>query len=157
MSGFLNGVRGKVPPGCQAKRCKKNGCSLTMKGLQSKPLIVDMDCNELPISKNQSKCDYILFSDERGHKWMVPIEMKRGDVNLSEIKKQLQAGTDFAERKLLSQDTDVRLQPLAVYGGSLPRFVARQITKSQYKIKFRAKQYGIELRRSRQSLASVLT
>lgn len=88
---------------------------------------------------------------------MIPMEMKRGDVDLSEIQKQLQAGTDFATRELLSQGMDVRFQPLAVHGGSLPCFVARQITKSQYKIKFRAKQYGIELRRSRQSLASVLT
>ena len=157
MSGFLNGIRGKVPQGCQADRCKKKGCSLTMKGLQSKPLIVDMDCDELPISKNQSKCDYILFSDERGHRWMIPIEMKRGDVDLSEIKKQLQAGTDFAARELLPQGTDVGFLPLAVHGGDLPRFVSRQITKSQHKIRFRSKQYGIELRRSGQSLASVLT
>ena len=157
MSGFLNGLRGKVPQGCQAKRCKKNGCSLTMKRLQSRPLIVDMDCDELPDSKNQSKCDYILFSDERNHRWMISIEMKRGDVDLSEIKKQLQAGTDFAARELLSQGTDVRFLPLAVHGGSLPRFVARQITKSQYKIRFRSKQYGIELHRSGRTLASVFT
>ena len=157
MSNFLKEIREKLPEGCQATRCKKEGCSLTNARLQSTPLIVDMDCDELPVATNQKRCDYILFSEEEGHNWMVPIEMKRGGVDLSEAKKQLQAGTDFATRELLSQGTDIRLKPLAVYGGKLQRFVSQNIKKSRYKIKFRARQYEIELRRSGQSLASVFT
>ncbi len=157
MSSFLQGIRRKVPGKCQARRCQKEGCSLTNKGLQSTPCIVDMDCDELRVPQSQKRCDYILFSDEGGDNWMVPVEMQKGNVHAGKICKQLQRGTDFAVRELLSQDAVDRFLPLAVYRGTLKGCVARDLRKSHYKVKFRSKQYEIELRRSKESLASVLS
>lgn len=157
MSNFLEEIRGKLPEKCKARRCKKEGCSLTHPQLQSTPFIVDMDCDELPVPPDQKRCDYILFSDEGGHKWMVPIEMKKGSVDPSEVQEQLQAGTNFAASKLLSQNVDITFKPLAVHGGTLKRFVSQELKKPQYKVRFQARKYEIEIRRSGTSLAKVLT
>lgn len=157
MSNFLEEIRGKVPEKCQARRCKKEGCSLTNTQLQSTPFIVDMDCDELPVPPDQKRCDYILFSNEGGHNWMVPIEMKKGSVDPGEVQKQLQAGTNFAASTLLSQNVAIKFKPLAVHGGRIERFVYQEFKKSQYKVEFQAGKREIVLRRSGTSLASVLT
>lgn len=158
MSNFLEEIREKVPEKCQARRCKKEGCSLTNTQLQSTPFIVDMDCDELPVPPDQKRCDYILFSNEGGHNWMVPIEMKKGSVDPGEVQKQLQAGTNFAASTLLSPDVAIKFKPLAVHKRKrLKRFVYQEFKKSQYRIRFQAGKHEIELCRSGTSLASVLT
>lgn len=157
MSNFLEEIREKVPEKCQARRCKKEGCSLTNTQLQSTPFIVDMDCDELPVPPDQKRCDYILFSNEGGHNWMVPIEMKKGSVDPGEVQKQLQAGTNFAASTLLSQNVAIKFKPLAVCGGTLKRSISQELRKSQYKVGFQAGKREIVLRRSGKSLASVLT
>ena len=157
MSNFLEEIREKVPEKCQARRCKKGRCPLTNTQLQSTPFIVDMDCDELPVPPDQKRCDYILFSNEGGHNWMVPIEMKKGSVDPGEVQKQLQAGTNFAASKLLSQNVAIKFKPLAVHGGRIERFVSQELKKSQYKVRFQAGKREIKLCRSGTPLASVLT
>ena len=154
MSQFLDEVKSRVPSSCQAKRCKKAGCSIDLRGMDPQArAIVDMDCRELGVPGDQKRCDYVVFSSYKRIKWVIPMEMKRGKLDDS-VAEQIQAGVDFADKKFIPEGSGMELQPLCVVGGGGKRATCQEIRRA--KVKFRNREYGIEILRSRGRLAEAL-
>lgn len=85
-------VRRTIPKTCHDTKLSKNGCQIALTGIGANRVIVDMDCNDLGIAKDQSRCDYIFIGEGN---WVVPMELKRGNVQADEVTKQLRAGAAF--------------------------------------------------------------
>ena len=154
MSQFLDEVKSRVPSSCQAKRCKKAGCSIDLGGMGPQArVIVDMDCRELGIPGDQKRCDYVVFSSYKRIKWVIPMEMKRGKLAES-VTEQIQAGVDFADKKFIPEGSGMELQPLCVVGGRCRRAAYQKIGRA--KVKFRNRKYKIEIIRSGGRLAKAL-
>ena len=94
MTNLVDKVKSCVPPNCFAIRCRRDGCSITLKGVPQPHVLIDMDKGL--VSDNDSKCDYI-FVGGSDNTWVVPLELKRGSVEASDAVKQLRAGAEFAE------------------------------------------------------------
>ena len=108
MSGAVEALKGLIPEHCHATSCKKDGCKVSLKGLQSNRIIVDMDCEALGIPDNQKRCDYLYVGEKRKTQ-VVPIELKSGKVpSASDAVEQLQKGADQADGWLPSK-TPIRI------------------------------------------------
>ena len=70
MSELVRHVSRQVPVECQAKRCGKEGCSLTLKGIGSTRVIVDMDCKRLQLLDSASRCDCIFVGYHSEENWV---------------------------------------------------------------------------------------
>lgn len=56
-------VRSRVSERCIVKKCRKKGCTVSLKEAPSSRLIIDCDRPLSPFSQDESRCDYIFFSD----------------------------------------------------------------------------------------------
>lgn len=73
MNDLVRVARKTVPKSCHARRCSRDGCSVSLAGIDEERVIVDMDCEELPIPDIRKRCDYLFIG--KGN-WIAPIEMK---------------------------------------------------------------------------------
>lgn len=126
---------------------------MSLKGVGKEWVIVDMDCKELDIPENRKRCDYIFVG--KGN-WVAPIELKRGDVEASEVIEQLKMGTAFAERKFVPNNAKARFRPLVAYGGKLHRSQTQALKQRQNQIEFQGSRYEIKLIRCRSSIMQAL-
>ena len=94
--------------------------------------IVDFDKPGAPLPPHATRCDYLLIaegSDNCG--WVVPLELKRGRLEVNQVVGQLRAGASEAE-KLVSQDEACRFRPVVAVG-NVPK-------SERQKLKEKAKQ-----------------
>ncbi len=155
MSELIRRVSREMPEKCQVKSCSKEGCSLTLKGIGKTRVIVDMDCGQLDLSQDQTRCDYVFVGSHTKTDWVVPIELKRGGVEASEVSSQVQAGAKFAESKLLIDGENVRFRPVVAYG-RVHRSQIEELKRQKYRIRFRNERYEIMLIRKNKPLADAL-
>ena len=124
MSAVLKYVRENVNEECIADQCSKEGCSVSISGQLKPYLLIDMDGEKSPASKQGRRCDYLFVSEpKRGPCWIVPMELKRGSPTAEDILPQLQAGARIAE-KLTPQNLDrskAKFRPLIVHGKRMTR------------------------------------
>ena len=142
-----------VPASCQARRCSRDGCSISMNGIIGERIIVDMDCKELDIPKCRKRCDFIFIG--KGN-WVAPIELKRGSLEASEVIEQLKTGAAIAERKFVPDQAKVKFRPLVAYGGKIHKSQYLALQKSQSLIKFNGGNYEAKPIRCGSPLAQVL-
>jgi len=152
----------RIPNACQSRNCSKEGCKISMRGLDDPRVLIDMDCEQLSIPGDQAHCDYIFVGTHRGNEWIAPMELKRGNVSVGELRKQLQAGADFAESRLLPQQGQVPQQeqavfrPIAAYGGKLHKNQRTELKKGLNRVKFGQILYQIKLIRCGSPLVKAL-
>ena len=151
MSDLVRQVRQKIPRNCQDTKLSRNGCRIRLERIASR-IIVDMDCKDLPIASNQPRCDYIFVGREN---WVVPMELKRGNVEANEVTMQLRAGAAFAER-IVPSGADVRFRPVVGYGGKLHRSQSQALKRKGAKIRFQGKEYEVRAIRCDRQLEPVL-
>ncbi len=117
---LVSAVTQNVPsdPACRCRKqtCRKHGCSVSMKGAPTNRVVVDMDCDPIKNSSNGKQCDYLFFGKENNVSWVAPIELKRGDVNADKAVKQLQRGSDTAD-KWLPSGSSFRFVPVVAHAG----------------------------------------
>ena len=70
-------VRRTIPKTCHDTKLSKDGCQIALTGIDANRVIVDMDCNDLDVAKDQSRCDYLFIGEGN---WVVPMELKRGNI-----------------------------------------------------------------------------
>ena len=101
MSAVLTHVRRHehLSPECFAKRCSRDGCSVSLERAPSPHLVVDMDCEALGLT-NETHCDYLFVSHAHRRVCVVPIEFKRGSLSATHLVGQLQAGANYANQWL---------------------------------------------------------
>ena len=146
-------VKQSIDSECLDTKCSKEGCALSLDGLQEPFLLIDMDHEKAPTgSQGEKKCDYI-FIGEVGA-WLAPMELKRGKLRASRVVRQLQAGAVAAER-LVPIREQTAFCPIAAYGGKAHRNEIATLRNSS--IRFRSKKVGIVLVKCGSSLANALS
>lgn len=110
-------VRDQVSKECLVKRCRKEGCSVSLREAPAARLIMDCDHPAAPLDRHRKHCDYLFFADATdGADWIIPMELKSGQVKVGTVVRQLQAGTRTVEA-LVPQNKEVRIRPTAVHKG----------------------------------------
>ena len=134
MIGLLDAVCEKVSDKCLVRRCQRKGCTASLKGLAQQHLIIDFDKPGSPLGPDQTRCDYLIIADDPGNKWwVVPLELKRGQLDVKHVISQLQAGACAAEQ-IVPGDGSIGFRP-AVASGEGVRTVEREALRQR--IRFR--------------------
>lgn len=158
---IVNKIERAIPKGCVVTRCRKQGCSVSLKDAPSPRVLIDLDRPQAPVGQTEKRCDYI-FIGASSSAWVAPkeprvapMELKRGKPSASEIVPQLQAGADIAD-KIVPIDAKVQLRPIAVFGGRVVANELRMFAKESSRIDFRNRKIKIELLRCGKKLVDVL-
>lgn len=117
MTGFLEMVRTEVGDEClEFRKYEKDGCRISLKDAPEPRLAIDFDKQGSPLGKDQSRCDYlfVMAAGDKGY-WIVPLELKSGKYNASNVIRQLKAGTRVAEN-LVPERMKVNFRPVLVFG-----------------------------------------
>ena len=111
---------------------------MTLGGVPKGHILIDMDCH---IDPNQVRCDFLFVGRLKTaeNEWVIPMELKRGQVKARGVVDQLQAGAKAAER-LVPQKADVEFQPIVASGRINPE--QNRILSSK-KVVFRGKKFAI--------------
>ena len=110
----------QVPGCCHATRCDRDGCRVDLKGAPKKRVIIDMDCEALPIPANKKRCDYLFVGEDPNTTWVIPIEMKSGGLRASEVLGQLEEGVRVANM-WLPQGNSFQFVPVLAHGKGIHR------------------------------------
>ena len=154
MPDVVDAVKRKVNAGCQVTRCRKQGCSLGMKGAPANYVLIDLDRDDAPVRDNQARCDYI-FVGRTATDCVAALELKAGKPDASEVVSQLRAWARIAER-IMPQSSQVRFAAIAVFGGGLHRKERVDLLKRRNRITFRGESSPVTLVRCGVALASAL-
>ena len=156
MGNLVKRIKKNLPAGCIAKgKYRKEGCSVSLKGAPTPPIMIDLDKPQAPVRQNDPKCDYI-FIGGCGDVWLAPLELKKGELDASKVVKQLQAGADIADAHIIPANEQVQFQPVAVFGGKLHRIQRTQLLKPSSKIRFKGERFNIQLLKCGQPLIEAL-
>ena len=159
MTGLVEMVRAEVNDEClefrKHEKYEKDGCGISLKDAPEPRLAIDFDKQGSPLGKNQPRCDY-LFVMDAGDKgcWIVPLELKSGKYDASNVIRQLKAGTRVAE-DLVPERTKVRFRPVLVFGKA-PHKNEREKLKRTGKVSFHGDTQFIRLTKCGGKLAEKL-
>ena len=157
MSNLSNAVRAKVSEECLTTRCQKEGCKVSLPRNGRFPdgqrpyVVIDMDHCESPAPEGRKRCDFLFIGEYRNHEWVVPLELKRGKADASEIVPQLRAGASIAE-EIVSNSVEIKFRPVAAYGGELRRHQLNLFRNKANRVKFGNQLEGVRLIRCGASL-----
>lgn len=154
MADIVKTLSNQLPVECQATKCSGSGCSLKLNNLPPPFILIDMDCKELKLTAG-NRCDYLFISNNERQCLVVPIELKSGRLDASQVIKQLQAGSNFAASIIPDHyDVEVQFTPIVAYGGGAHSLELKKL-KGQ-SIRFRQIQAQIKLTRCGRSLSEQL-
>lgn len=156
MSNLSEAVRAKVSEECLTTKCRKKGCSVHLPNSNRQFIVIDMDHSKSPAPQDRTRCDF-LFIGERNNSenWVVPLELKKGKANASEIVPQLTAGATIAEG-IVPKEVNVAFRPVAAYGGELKRAERDAFRDKRHRVKFRQQRELVRLIRCGVSLDKAL-
>ena len=100
MSEVLEGIRTAVGEDNLSESLSRDECGVDATGLPAQRVIVDVDQAFAAHQWTGSRCDFVVFfpaADER-YAVTVPLELKSGRADVSQVSRQLQQGADFAAR-----------------------------------------------------------
>ena len=133
----------KVPAACQVPGAAINAAAgLSLAEAPSPGVIVDMDCETLPVQGNGKRCDYLFVGGECSETWVAPIELKSGRLNASEVLGQLEGAARVAD-SWLPKGTSFRFAPVLAHGKKIHRNDLK-VLRSR-KIKLRGQKKGTTL------------
>lgn len=134
-------ARNTVPPECHCRKqtCRKDGCSVSMKGTPTTRVVVDLDCNALNIPPNRKRCDYLFVGEENDTAWVAPIELKSGKFKADEIVDQLQGGADVVH-KWLPPGSSFHFVPVLVHGKGVHRKDFERLRKRKIRLRNHTRQ-----------------
>lgn len=152
---LLRRVRENVDARCIVRRCRKQGCTVSMTGAPSERIIVDLDREGAPIGTHERRCDYLFFGESAGQQsWFAPLELKGGRLRgVRAIVAQLQAGADIAE-SLVPGSLRPLFEPVAVLKGS---HKAQRDRLKRSEVRFRGVVKRVKLQSCGSPLASVFS
>lgn len=135
------------------RRCRKQGCTVSMKGAPSGRIIVDLDRRGAPINTHGRRCDYLFFAENAGQQgWFAPLELKGGRLRrVSAVVAQLQAGANVGD-SVVPRSLKPLFEPVAVVKGS-HRAQREQLKRSE--VSFRGVVKRIKLQSCGAPLAQV--
>ena len=138
---LVDQVRQNIDEECLARRCRRDGCTLTLESLEQPFLLIDMDHKQSPSDRRGGRnCDYIFVGNEGN--LIAPLELKRGKLHAKVVVAQIQAGATVAD-KIVPRGVRTRFRPVAAYGGTAHRAELRLLTTSR--VRFRSQENRIAL------------
>ena len=144
MTDLVEAVREKVKDSCISKRCKKDGCGISLKSVPKQRLIIDFDKPGSPLGQADKRCDYLLVANGSADRnWLVPLELKKGRVDAKQVVKQLKAGVNIAQ-KLIPSDIKVDLRPVVAHRG-IDKAEREELKKQRSKVSFRNLRESVRL------------
>ena len=143
MCGLVEQLKNGLPEGTIVKRCSKEGCKVPLKNAPSPHLLMDLDHPYFDL-KDKTHCDFLFISCDcnGGDNWAMPLELKRGSPDATEMVSQLQAGSGVAEARI-PDEHKTHFLPVGAYGGRLHITQRDKLRKSR--VSFRRKEYQIKL------------
>ena len=154
MCGVVERLKDELPDSTIVKRCSAEGCTVPLRNAPTTHLVLDLDH---PFFGLQDKvhCDFLFMSSEcnGGDNWVVPLELKRGSPDVTEIVSQLQAGSGIAQA-LIPDEHMTHFLPIGAFGGRLHKTQWDKLRKSR--VLFRGKQYQLKLIRCGTPLKTAL-
>ena len=96
MNGLVEAVSNAVPAGCQTKKCRKQGCTVSMREAPEHRVVIDLDCRALGLEA-RSRSDLLFVAEAGGETWVAPIEIKSGRFDSNPVAAQLQGGADASD------------------------------------------------------------
>lgn len=155
MTELVKAIRSKVSNKSFARKCDKDGCSLSLKDVPRQHLLVDFDKLDVPSGNETKRCDYLFVSDRDSNNqpYIAPIELKKGSLDVSEVVAQIKEGVGIAEG-FLPKKTAFSFRPVAACGGKTTKIEIKKLR--QNKISFHGRSEFIRLIRCRSPLIKAL-
>ncbi len=127
------------------KSYTRSGCSVSMAHLRSKPtnrVVLDVDLASPTNRAKTNQCDLILFhiDDVQNGLVGVPMELKGGGVDASEVIVQLREGARIVDN-LAPKDVNINLVLVLVHGESMHKRQRNKLRTAR--IKFRNEEFPI--------------
>lgn len=149
MNEVLDKIRTQVGAENLSDSCRRDRCQVSMEEIPSRRVVADAD-RAFPAHRMEGKrCDYVLFfmSTAKDTLFAVPMELKSGGVDASEVSEQLQRGAEFAGR-FVPKAFKVACHPVLFHGKSIhPK---QRKTLNRAKVRFRGRQLTIKTARCNQ-------
>ena len=139
MNGVISTVSGSVDQKCQVSVCRAQGCSVSLHGMPTARVIVDLDCDELGIDPDRKRCDYVFFGEGEGITCVAPIELKSGGFRESDVVEQLQGGADEANR-WLPQRCSFQFVPILAHGKRIPKQGLKALREKKIRLREHTRQ-----------------
>ncbi len=154
MCGLVEQLKNGLPEGTIVKRCSKEGCKVPLKNAPSPHLVMDLDHPYFDL-KDKTHCDFLFISCDcnGGDNWVMPLELKRGSPDATEMVSQLQAGSVFVQA-WIPEKHKAQFLPVGAFGGRLHIIQRDKLRKAR--ISFRRKKYEIKLIRCGTPLKTAL-
>ena len=154
---LVKAVRSKVSSESLAKKCYKKGCGLSLQDVPEQHLLIDFDKLDVPSGNETKCCDYLFVSDRdsENEPYVAPIELKKGDLDVSEVVAQIKEGAAKA-KDFLPKKTAFSFRPIAVCGGRADKAEREKLRKKKNKIKFHSEVEAIRLTRCGSRLINTL-
>ena len=145
MTGVITSIRNTVDRRCfKTGKLSKSGCTIYLTGTPNKKIVIDFDSQYSPIDVNTTRCDYLYSDEENQLSHVVPLELKKGDIDsVTDVKNQLQAGAFFCQT-LISAETIVRFVPVLA-SGSMNKHKRNEFRQRKNRIKFHQKSVPVSL------------
>ena len=124
----------------------KEGCRVSMANIPSERVVLDVDLVFPTGRSDTNQCDFVLFyiDTDQNNLVGVPMELKRGDVDVSEAVAQLQEGARIVDGCTPS-DVEMNLVLVLVHGGSIHRTQRNRLRTAR--IRFRGEEFPINTAR----------
>ena len=154
MCGVVERLKDELPVGATVKRCSAEGCNVPLKNAPTPNLVMDLDHPFFGL-KDKVHCDFLFIGWDcnGGANWAVPLELKRGSPDATELVSQLQAGSEVARAKI-PDEHKTHFLPIGAYGGRLHKTQRDKLRKSR--VSFRRRRYEIKLIRCGTPLKTAL-
>ncbi len=116
MAETLDLIRYRVGKSYLIRTCIEEGCKASMEGIPRSRVLVNADKALAAHRIDGKRCDCVLFfmCDDNGTLIISPIELKSGNVDISDVCEQLENGVKFAAR-IVPQDVISDCQPLLIH------------------------------------------
>ena len=155
--GVAEAIRAKIDPKCVTRQCREGNCEVSIHDTPETSFAIRMDHPRSPVSRNGRRCDFLFVGSMHhgGEEWIVPMELKAGEVKASEVAAQLRAGTEAANQ-LVPPGANIRFRPV-VASGKIHKDERMKLLRSSNKITFRGKKEVIRRIRCGDPLTQALT
>ena len=146
MCALMERLKNELPKGAIVKKCEEKGCKVPLPNAPSSHLVINVNHPFFGL-EDKTHCDFLFISCDCacGTSWVVPLELKGGSLDASDMIGQLKAGSNFAQAWIPAK-YKTQFLPVGVYGGRLHKSQRDQLRKAR--VSFRGKKYEIKLIRS---------
>ena len=143
MNEILEAIRSRVGEENLCDSCEESGCKASLEDVPLSRVLVDANRAFEAHQIAGNRCDCILFfmNSDEGSFFAVPIELKNGNVDASEVFAQLQQGANFADR-FAPRSRNSICRPILIHGPGIHKSQQKKLNRA--KIRFRGADCTIE-------------